>query len=67
MPFNINLLEYEQETKATITDKLKIKRNDWLLASNQSLRFIFELETVLKFYYLEARSLSLSLSLSLSQ
>ena len=48
--------------------RLKIKRNDWLLASSQSLRFIlsvrkqpiiaffFESENELKFYNLDARS-----------
>ena len=47
--------------------KLKIKRNDWLLAdmpaSSQSLRFIFEVENELKFYNLGDRPLGLVVSL----
>ena len=42
--------------KLEFISKLKIKRNAWLpSASNQSLHFIFEFETVLKFYNLGAR------------
>ena len=36
--------------------KLKIKRNDWLLVDMCAIIVLyFEFETVLKFYYLEAR------------
>ena len=40
--------------------RLKIKRNDWLLAARvrkqPTIAFYFDSETVLKFYNLEARS-----------
>ena len=39
--------------------KIKIKRNDWMLAyvrKQTIIAFYFEFETVLKFYNLEARS-----------
>ena len=35
--------------------RLKIKRNDWLLAEQPLIALYFDFETVLKFYNIEAR------------